>query len=220
MKIAAITKFKHGSLWEALRKAGWSQSELARRVGVTAGTIGIICNMRVRPSQALSDKIQEAFAAVGIYFDVLEAWPKEFRGLGKTPIIEQVKEIDLSEIGYREYLQLTANSSDTSDALIPLVEEAVDKLKPLDKSCLYEWLNGESTYTIAKKIGVGPPRVAQRISHAKRAIRLYVEKKKNDCENDGPPSADLIKRAAAASRNRFLRNSFLETHHRLIQKLH
>ena len=34
MKVAAITRFKHGKLWEALKELGWSQKRLADETGL------------------------------------------------------------------------------------------------------------------------------------------------------------------------------------------
>lgn len=39
MKITAITKLKSGLLWSALKRTGWSQTELARRCGTAASNV-------------------------------------------------------------------------------------------------------------------------------------------------------------------------------------
>jgi len=69
MEITAITKFKHGGLFKALRKLGWSQNELARRTGLSPNWIGQIINLHTRPSRQQADAIQKAFGDAGEYLE-------------------------------------------------------------------------------------------------------------------------------------------------------
>lgn len=94
MKISAITKFKNGQLWEALKVAGWTQTELARKTGLSKYRIGLIINMQIRPSDDEIAKIQAAFGDNNIYLNAEEAWPLGFKGLGKRLIVEQTREAE------------------------------------------------------------------------------------------------------------------------------
>jgi transcriptional regulator with XRE-family HTH domain len=82
MKITAITKYKHGGLYNILQKLGWTQAELSRRSGVNPTAVGEIINLTKRPSVQQANSIQIAFGDVGEYFDVLEEWPATFNGCG------------------------------------------------------------------------------------------------------------------------------------------
>ena len=94
MRITAITRFKHGDLYNALKEAGWTQLELGRKAGVCASTVGIIINMKWRPTEEIANKIQAAFGRAGIVLDVLELWPESFAGIKKSIIIEETRDIE------------------------------------------------------------------------------------------------------------------------------
>jgi transcriptional regulator with XRE-family HTH domain len=112
MLISAITKFKHGEMYRALKRAGWSQTELARRCNARIGTIADIINLKKRPSDEFMLKIQNAFGQAEIYFDIEKAWPEEFTGFNSKKMIsiEQTKEIPVENL-------LTAN--DRQKYLLP-----------------------------------------------------------------------------------------------------
>ena len=95
MRITAITKFKQGDLWQALRRAGWNQADLARECGVTTNTICSVVNLKKRPHSKVADKIQNVFARKGIYLDILAMWPESFQGFRKTLVVEQTRDVDL-----------------------------------------------------------------------------------------------------------------------------
>jgi len=115
MKITAITKFKQGELYEALKQLGWSQSELARRVRISVGTVGEMINLKRRPSPMVINRIQKAFGEAGIYIDILAVWPSEFKGFGKISTVVQTKEIELDRLLYAQSVleleQRNANSN-------------------------------------------------------------------------------------------------------------
>ena len=98
MKVIAVTRFKQGDVWNALKAAGWSAAELGRRAHISGEDICRIVNMCKRPTDKQADKIQEVFAQSGIFVDVLAAWPKEFHGFLKTPIAETESEVDIPKM--------------------------------------------------------------------------------------------------------------------------
>lgn len=93
MKIAAITRFKHGVIYEALNKLGWTQIELARRTGIHQSRISAYLNLRCAPSEAAARRIQNAFGEAGLFVDVENAWPEGFKGLARAPVIAEVREV-------------------------------------------------------------------------------------------------------------------------------
>ena len=97
MKIAAITKFKHGELWEALTKLNWSAKRLAKEVGVSDYTIYSVLNLRRRPTRIIADRIQRALGEAGIYLDVLELWPEAFEGLESNALV-QYRDVSPSQL--------------------------------------------------------------------------------------------------------------------------
>ncbi len=101
MKITAVTKFKQGDLWVLLKKHGWSQAELARRAGVAGSDIGRVINLDAKPSVALADKIQRAFAEVGEFLDVFTLWPDRFEGCNVT--IEQTQDVPAAALEELRY---------------------------------------------------------------------------------------------------------------------
>ena len=58
MKIAAITKFKVGEIYQALRRLGWTQKEFALRCGMTQNEIGGIINLKHKPTVERCDRMQ------------------------------------------------------------------------------------------------------------------------------------------------------------------
>lgn len=94
MRIAAITKFKHGGLFELMRKLKWSARDLSRNSGVSYIKVLRIFSLERRPSETEANKIQAAFGEAGHYFDVTQEWPEAFKGFGKSVTVEQVRDVD------------------------------------------------------------------------------------------------------------------------------
>ena len=79
MKIAAVVKIKHGAIWEALQKLGWSQSKLARQMNMEPSRVGEIINLKRRPTDNEVKRIELAFLDAGICVDVISEWPEMFK---------------------------------------------------------------------------------------------------------------------------------------------
>lgn len=94
MRIAAITRFKHADMYEAMKKLGWSYKELCKRSGVGCATIGQVILLLRRPTTKTNMKIHQAFLEEGIYLDILESWPEEFKGTQKSLTVVQFKEVE------------------------------------------------------------------------------------------------------------------------------
>jgi transcriptional regulator with XRE-family HTH domain len=153
MKVTAVTKFKQGDLYNALKKLGWTQAELAKRAGVSQHTIGHALNLRYKPSPSNIDRIQKALAKAGEYLDVLSIWPEDFKGLDKSVTVEQTKEVDLALIG--------ANTPVLHDTMKPnfddarkLIDETLSELTPKQASYIREtFLNEKTCQEAGKEVG-------------------------------------------------------------------
>jgi len=130
MKITAITKFKHGSLWAVLKQLEWTQSELARQCGMRPTTIGKIINLQQRPTEKEANTIQRVLGEHGIYFDPTQEWPETFRGLPKRITIEQTKDVTALELAaaqtYYDQLALP-ESTEAEDTVLAAMSILTDR---------------------------------------------------------------------------------------------
>ncbi len=126
MKITAVTKFKHGILFNALKQLNWTQADLARESGISQYVISTICNLKSRPSVLNANRIQNALGEKGIYIDVTEAWPETFKGFAGNLTIEQTQEVDLLKLEAEQEFSRRLNFNETNE----LQEE---RLKIFDK---------------------------------------------------------------------------------------
>ena len=93
MNITAVTRFKQGDLHQALRKLGWTQTELARRSGLRLTTVNGIIGLRRRPSAKDADSLQKALGDAGVFLDILALWPESFHGFKHSVMLEQTQDI-------------------------------------------------------------------------------------------------------------------------------
>ena len=107
MKIAGVVRFKHGGMWKALRKLGWSQSELARRSELCPTKVGYVINMKRRPTMEVALRIEVAFGEAGEYVDILSEWPDDFSmgTKGEISIYREMTQDQLSSVDPRKTLE-------------------------------------------------------------------------------------------------------------------
>ena len=163
MKIAGVVKFKHGGMWKALRKLGWSQSELARRSGLCPTKIGSTINMKRRPSTEVALCIEMAFGEAGEWVDVLSEWPDDFR-------METKGEISI----YREMSRDQLSSSDPQKTLEQkdVLEDALSKCNAEERELLeLHYLKGWTYNDIAKRQGCTHSNIGSKIHKVLRKIR-------------------------------------------------
>jgi transcriptional regulator with XRE-family HTH domain len=192
MKIAAITKLKHGVLFDASRKTG-SQAALARHLGISAGTVGNWCNMLSAPptkpthdypQEKLDDIERKLLVLTGLTLD--EIFPLEMRC---REFLKATKERTV----YKEikFTQLTDKKAKTlsieMDPQLILAEEEesrrqqdylrshFEKLSSREKEILRHRLGlyGAERLTIkelAKRLGITVERVRQIEGRAKRNL--------------------------------------------------
>lgn len=156
MQIAAITKFKNGVIWEALKRLGWTQTELANRAKIKKCRIGEIINLQKRPKANEADAIQVAFGEVGVFVDVLAEWPESFAGLKRGFQVEQVQNIEVLELSNSpEALQIAAPEAEDNEALYESVINAVATLPARPREAIEEiFLNGKTLAEAGSTMGV------------------------------------------------------------------
>mgnify|MGYP003150807359 FL=1 len=163
MKIAGVVKFKHGGMWKALRKLGWSQSELARRSGLDPQTIGHVINMKKRPPMKVALRMEVAFGEAGEYVDILSEWPEDFR-------MATTGEISI----YREITRDQLSSSDPRKTLEQkdLLEDALSKCNAEERELLELYYLKDWTYDdIAKRQGCTRSNIGSKIHKVLRKSR-------------------------------------------------
>lgn len=162
MKVTAITQFKHGLLYEAMKQVGWNQSELARQTGICASAIGIYVRMIKRPSINHAQKIHEAFLKAGVFLDVMEAWPETFRGRKGGYAIEQTADVEIEQLTSRH--ETRALDFDSFDRDIDLRElgEMIHNLPDRERRIIdLRFYEGKTLEQVAQKFGVTRERVRQ-----------------------------------------------------------
>jgi transcriptional regulator with XRE-family HTH domain len=160
MRIAAITHFKHGALFEALRALQWSQSELSRRTGINQTAISAYCTLKLKPTPERAAQIEKIFVESGYDFDAREAWPESFKGFKKKLACEQVKDITQLELeaaqGFYEMLELEPGKN--LDAALD-VREAITAIPEREALAVRESFGigaeVKSFEQIGKELGVG-----------------------------------------------------------------
>ena len=190
MKIAAITKIKHGALFELLQKLGWSQVELARRCGYKGGggDIGRIINLNARPSEHLLIRLAKAFAEAGEKIDVEELFPASYIGFKRSLSVIQVQDVEpemIEKFVEHQRLMLTEAQPPVPGEAISS-EEALEEFRSeLDKR-EYELLRmifvEQLSYAeAAKKLGISHQYIRNNlIPAALRKIRNVMDKEQKE----------------------------------------
>lgn len=186
MKITAITRYKHGEIYAILQRLGWSQSELARRTGLSATTIGDIINLVKRPKVEQADAIQKTLGTAGEYLDVLSEWPETFEGLKRGFRREQTAEVPMERLlDHPEVLQLAAPGTEEETGLEERLETIIGELPRQQQVVLRErFWNGKTLEATGKNTNLGLTRdrvrqieaaALRKLRHPERIKRLAPE---------------------------------------------
>jgi RNA polymerase sigma factor (sigma-70 family) len=172
MKITAITRYKHGELYEILNRVGWTQSELARQTNIRVTQISDIINLVRRPTIEQADAIQAAFGTVGEYLDVLTEWPETFLGIKRGYKRETTAEVPMERLlDHAEVLQISAPEYEDND-LEERMEYVMSCLPNRSRTVLRErFWNGKTFKQIGKEIKITPSRVSAIVGIAIRMLR-------------------------------------------------
>ena len=173
MKITAITKYKNGEIYQAIKRLGWSQSELARRCGVSASEIGMIINLNRRPQKELAEKIQNSLAEHGEFIDILGMWPESFLGV-KTGFKKEVTEDIQFEnmVDCKELLQITVGDSSCIEELSIRLDDVIGKLTERESKVIrMKYYENKSTSEIGREVGITRERIRQCEKQALRRLK-------------------------------------------------
>jgi transcriptional regulator with XRE-family HTH domain len=104
MKIAAITKFKHGGLHQALKQLSWTQTVLSEKTGISPHIISNYFTLKARPSVKNASLIEKVLVEAGVDFDASVEWPEAFVGFRHGIKIEQVQDISSKQLeAFQQY---------------------------------------------------------------------------------------------------------------------
>lgn len=179
MKIAAITQFKNGVLFNAMSHLGLTQANLAARSGVSTAGISSILNLKRRPQKGTAEKIEAALSELGVVIDILGDWPQEFMGTGKKIQHAQIADVQFESIeDHPEVLAIAEESEEDRELVeckISAMKEQLDTLKPREKEVLLARFIQSRTYgEMAKGMGITSARVRQIEHKALRKMRQPV----------------------------------------------
>ena len=174
MKVTAITRFKHGEIHARLKRLGWTQSDLAKKSGLTITTTNNVINLIRRPTIEQATAIQRAFGEAGEYFDVLAEWPETFAGIERGYKLEQTAEVEMENLlSCREAMMLPSpqNDSDTT-AVDDALEANISELTKREAAIIrMRFWHNKTLAEIANKINLGRERVRQIEANALRKLR-------------------------------------------------
>ena len=152
MRLAAVTKIKHGQIWEALQKLGWNQADLARACNIGPTLIGDIVNLKRRPTQGQVKKIEDVFLLHGLKVDVVSQWPELFKL--KKNRMDTYREV--------EGKRLIEFSATLGIEVKETLEVIFRKLRPIEIEMLINHhVHGESISDIGKRHGMSSSRANQ-----------------------------------------------------------
>ena len=171
MKIAAITRYKQGDIYTALQQLGWTQTRLAQEVGCWPYMVGLIINLKKKPTVELANKIQAVFGEHDIYIDVTELWPETFQPLTKNLRV-QVAEVELLSLEGTT-LSLEDNSSPILDnEEREIVEGFLDSLSDREKEIVtMRFFDSLTLNEIGLRLHISTERVRQIILKTLRKCR-------------------------------------------------
>ncbi len=182
--IAIRAQLKHGILWEALRRRGWTQKQGAEFVGVDHVTFGRWVNMRKRPKEVSPLVAAKLFELTRK--SVSELWPEkvftqEFLTTPKT--FEATRAIPVRMLG-RATAFATLPAGPASEGaeqkeLRALIGKVLGTLNPKDALIVRKhFLEGMTHAAIGREIGLSRERVRQLCLEAVRRLQHPVRRRK------------------------------------------
>ena len=185
MLIAAKIKLKHGQLLGIIERHKLSQRQFAELAGMDCNTLGLIINLKRRPTVKTRNKIQRACAGLGEYIDVLEWWPESFRGLDKN-----------SAVVYEEVDTATLEASEPARQIAcedwSIFEEAMDSLTEREREMLDMHMDGYTHSEIGGKYDLTLSRIGQIIARAETRLRRYVKEKTDYTVPEAPVCTETL----------------------------
>jgi transcriptional regulator with XRE-family HTH domain len=184
MKVAAITRFKHGALYELLKKYGWSQNEFAKRCGYTnPSNLGRVLNLLMRPSEDMIERMERAFGEAGEYVDVASLFPDSYVGFKRPLSVVQVRDIEprqLDKFARHQEMMLedVAPPLPSNFAHVDEIKAAMEKVLDLRERKIIDLFFEQqiSRDEIGKRFGVTGQTVNTIIHAALKKVRDYIDK--------------------------------------------
>lgn len=183
--IAIRAQLKHGFLWEALRKRGWTQKQGAEFIGISQTYFGMWLSLKKRPKNISPQVAVKLFELTGK--SIPELWPEkvfteEFLTTPKT--FEATRTIPVRMLG-RTTAFATLPAGPASDRaeqgeLRALIARALSSLTPRYSLVIRRHIfDGKNFSEIGKELGVSRSRAAQlylagvrRLQHPVRTRKL------------------------------------------------
>jgi predicted DNA-binding protein YlxM (UPF0122 family) len=132
MRVAALTRFKHGMLYELLKDLGWSQKKFSIETGIGYQTINNICNMTIRPNEAQMSQIEIALGKAGKLVDMQRLFPPSYIGFKRALRVVQVADVEPWQLeAFRQHQ--TRLLEDAQPPLPPEMIDTEDKLAQIMK---------------------------------------------------------------------------------------
>ena len=184
MKITAITRFKEGVLYGALKQLGWTQKHLSEKAGWSQQLVGRWLNLKQKPNERQCRDLQSAFGEAGVFIDVESIWPENFTGFSKSLVLEQTAEVSESDlIGYMEYERgrLLGNNNQDREELLEDVQAVMESLPNQKHVQLFiKKVDGGDDLTmeqIGEQYGIGRGGVHHALKSISKKIKRGVEKR-------------------------------------------
>lgn len=183
MKVTAVTRFKQGDLYNALKKLGWTQAELAKRTGLGKRVVGDAINLRRKPSSSNLDRIQKVLGDAGEYLDVTAIWPDNFKGFQKSVVIEQTNDVELLLPGM-EPIALHDSMKPDFESARQLIEKALGNLSEKEAEVVKErYFDGKLFQEIGGTINrTAPSEICKRaLRKLRRSSPMKLLREAKDC---------------------------------------
>lgn len=171
-RIAIVARMKHGVLYEAIRKKGWTNKQAAEFLGIDQCQIGLMVNMKGRPpylfpktrttkykekAKNLSKKLME-FTGMSVE----ELFPEEFMTdefLSRSKILEGIKDIPKQMLLGSGAIPQILPAPDEVLLRKEAEQELFDMVKelPLAQRRVVEGLyfEGKTKEILSKELGIG-----------------------------------------------------------------
>jgi len=170
MKIATVTKLKHGVWWEVMARKGWSQLDLSEALGVSYNTVNKWVNLNAYPKQLTEKQYWKICNLTGLTPE--DIWPeggRDYIGLLPKSIEaihdvepEQMQRLSAVSAGVLDGPQETAMKNEAKQRIDDAVFGDDSPLSEREKVVLEKRIYaGASLTEIAKEFSVTRTRVTQ-----------------------------------------------------------
>jgi hypothetical protein len=127
--------------------------------------------LKAKPNTEQANKIQKAFASVGVFVDVSSIWPEDFAGIKKTLIVQQTQEIDVHLLQAKPH-ELHDTCKPDIEFVKNKINEVLDSLSDREKTVIKDrFYKNKSLGELGSKFLVNSERIRQIEQKALRKLR-------------------------------------------------